>query len=189
MKLLIGEVEHEEVMYAIGAPTTQEGLLPGLQNYYRNSVAEALITHYTDRIAKSVKSVIPAKRKADSPEAKGNGSNGTTPEDSTESDVVSMYTGIVTDVQVRATTRNFAKALVDGGVPICNIYRYRISLPIKGEDAKLLGPHAERFKGKVVHAFDFLHWWYVLCLGSWVTVGIPKELGLRRRRILQFGSG
>ena len=126
MSLLIGEVEHEEVMYAIGAPTTQEGLLPGLLNYYKGSVAEALMKHYTGK----------------------------------HPDVETMYTGIVTDVQVRATTRNFAKALVDGGVPIRDIYRYRISLPIKAEDDKLLGPHAEKFKGKVVHAFDFLHWWY-----------------------------
>ena len=46
MKLLIGEVEHEEVMYAIGAPTTQSTLLPGLGNYYKSSVARALVEHY-----------------------------------------------------------------------------------------------------------------------------------------------
>lgn len=154
MKLLIGEVEHEEVMYAIGAPATQTDLLPGLQNYYRSSVAEALMRHYVGK----------------------------------HPDVESMYTGIVTDVQVRATTRNFAKALLDGGVPMRDIYRYRISLPIKAEDEKLLGPHAEKFKGKVVHAFDYLHWWYVL-LDSWVMVGTRRELDLRQRRTLRFGNG
>jgi hypothetical protein len=154
MKLLIGEVEHEEAMYAIGAPTTQAGLLPGLQNYYPSSVAEALMKHYVGK----------------------------------HPDVESMYTGIVTDVQVRATTRNFAKALVDGGVPVRDIYRYRISLPIKAEDEKLLGPHKEKFKGKVVHAFDYLHWWYVSSDPS-VTVGIRRELDLRQRRILRFGNG
>jgi carboxylesterase type B len=125
MKLLIGEVEHEEVMYAIGAPNTTEGLLPSLFNYYRSSVAKALVDHYT----------------------------GSHP------DVERMYTGIVTDVQVRATTRAFSKALVDGGVPIKDVLRYRISLPIRAEDEQLPAAHADRFRGKVPHAFDFLHWW------------------------------
>lgn len=43
MKLLIGEVEHEEIIYKLGAPTTQVGLLPALENYYPSSVAKALI--------------------------------------------------------------------------------------------------------------------------------------------------
>jgi len=119
-------------MYGIGAPTATEGLLPGLLNYYRGSVAKALMDHYT----------------------------GAHP------DVERMYTGIVTDVQVRATTRAFCKALVDGGVPIKDVLRYRISLPIKAEDEQLPPAHAERFKGKVPHAFDFLHWWYYLAMAE-----------------------
>jgi carboxylesterase type B len=131
MKLLIGEVEHEEAMYSIGAPTTQDGLLPSLQNYYRASVAETLMDHYKDF----------------------------------KSDVVRMFTTIVTDVQVRATTRAFSKALYDGGVPIADIFRYRISLPIKAENDFLPEVHYERFKDKVVHSFDFLHWWFARRVG------------------------
>lgn len=127
MKLLIGEVEHEEVMYAIGAPTTEPKLLPGLENYYRSSVARALVEHYHG----------------------------------VHENVERMYTGIVTDVQVRATTRDFSRRLVEGGVPAKDVLRYRISLPIKAEDDHLPLAHKERFKGKVPHAFDFLHWWYV----------------------------
>lgn len=126
MSLLIGEVEHEEIMYRLGAPTTKEQLLPGLGNYYKSRVAEALVDHYAK----------------------------------TNTDVVEMYTGIVTDVQVRATTRAFSRALVEGGVPKKDIFRYRISLPISGMDNTLPSPQKEIFGGKVPHAFDFLHWWY-----------------------------
>ena len=125
MKLPIGEVEHEEITYRLGAPTNQAGLLPGLQNYYRSSVAQALVDHYV----------------------------------SANQGVVEMYTGIVTDVQVRATTKAFSQALVEGGVPGKNILRYRISLPIKGMDEKLEPEQRKVFDSKVPHGFDFLHWW------------------------------
>jgi carboxylesterase type B len=126
MKLLIGEVEHEESVYQIGAPTTQELLLPRLNNYYRSSVSKALVEHYSK----------------------------------TYTDAATIYTRIVADVQVRAATRAFAKALIDGGVPSENILRYRISLPIKAMDEALQPEQREMFAGKVVHASDFLHWWY-----------------------------
>lgn len=128
MKLLIGEVEHEEVVYKIGAPLKQADLLPALQNYYHLSVAQALVHHYIKR----------------------------------DSDIASVYTGIVADVQVRATTRAFCKALTDGGVPLNDVLRYRTSLPIKGMDKTLTSEERERFTGKVAHSFDFLHWWYFL---------------------------
>lgn len=130
MKLLIGEVEHEEIMYMLGAPTDQSGLLPGLQNYYRSSVAQALVDHYMKTIQ----------------------------------EVAEIYTAIVTDVQVRATTRAFSQALVEGGVPKKDIFRYRISLPIKGIDDNLASEQRKIFSGKVPHAFDFLHWWYFPCI-------------------------
>jgi carboxylesterase type B len=132
MKLLIGEVEHEEAMYSVGAPTTQDNLLPSLGNYYPSAVSNALINHYP-------------KVLTDVAEA-----------------WTQLYTNIVTDVQVRATTRAFSKVLADGGVPVRNILRYRISMPIKSFDVSLPPQHVERFQGKVPHAFDFLHWWYVV---------------------------
>jgi hypothetical protein len=55
----------------------------------------------------------------------------------TKLDVVEMYTDIVSDLQVRATTRAFSKAPLEGGVPKKDIFRYRISLPIKALDAVL----------------------------------------------------
>jgi hypothetical protein len=127
MKLLIGEVEHEEIMYRLGAPTTQDTLLPGLQNYYPSSVAQALVDHYTK----------------------------------SHTDIADLFTGIVTDVQVRATTRAFSKFLVEGGVPQKDVFRYRISLPVKGIDDSMGTEQRAMFSGKVPHAFDFLHWWYV----------------------------
>lgn len=154
MKLLIGEVEHEEAVYSLGAPTAIEGLLPGLLNYYRSSVAKALVDHYT----------------------------GSHP------DVERMFTGIVTDVQVRATTRAFSKALVDGGVPLKDVLRYRVSMPIKAEDENFPAALAEKFKGKVPHAFDFLHWWYVPLIRV-VETGLRNGLDLLRLRNVRFESG
>jgi carboxylesterase type B len=130
MKLLIGEVEHEEIMYRLGAPTDQTRLLLGLQNYYRSSVAQALADHYMK----------------------------------TSQGIAEIYTAIVTDVQVRATTRAFSQILAEGDVPKRDIFRYRISLPIKGIDDNLAPQHRKIFSGKVPHAFDFLHWWYFPCL-------------------------
>jgi carboxylesterase type B len=129
MRLLIGEVEHEEAVYSIGAPTTQATLLPALQNYYPAVVAKALVDHYPKVLSDVATSW------------------------------VDLYTCIVTDVQVRSTTRAFSKTLVDGGVPAKNIMRYRISMPISGFDESLQPQHVKRFKGKVSHTFDFLHWW------------------------------
>jgi len=114
-------------MYSLGAPTTEAALLPGLQNYYRSSVATALIQHYKKF----------------------------------GWDVANTYTGIVTDVQVRATTRAFSKALVEGGVPAKDVMRYRISLPIEGVAQTMPEPQRSTFGGKVPHAFDWLHWWFV----------------------------
>jgi len=131
MKLLIGEVEHEEIMYRLGAPSTHDALLPGLQNYYRSSVAQALVEHYTK----------------------------------SHTDVADMFTGIVTDVQVRATTRAFSKLLVEGGVASKDVMRYRISLPIKGIDESMAPEQRAIFSGKVPHAFDFLHWFYIRRVG------------------------
>lgn len=126
MKLLIGEVEHEEIIYRLSAPTNQADLLSALQNYYRSSVVQALVDHYA----------------------------------STTRDVVEIYTAIVTDGQVRVTTRAFSHALIQGGVPEKDILRYRISLPIKGLDEKFDPEQRKLFEGKVPHGFDFLHWWY-----------------------------
>ena len=118
-------------MYRLGAPTEQAGLLPGLENYYRSSVAQALVEHYTK----------------------------------SHTDVGDMFTGIVTDVQVRATTRAFSKFLVEGGVPSKDVMRYRISLPIKGIDETMAPEQRAIFSGKVPHAFDFLHWFYIKRVG------------------------
>jgi hypothetical protein len=125
MKLVIGEVEHEEVMYALEAPKSPLFLLPTLENYYRTSTVEALIQHY------------------------GN----------VHTDVGSLYAAVVTDIQVRASTRAFVYCLVAGGVPMKDILRYRISLPIKEADKLLPPERMELFKGKVPHSFDFMHWW------------------------------
>ena len=48
MKLPIGEVEHEEIMHRIGAPSKHEGLITGLHNYYSSSVAQALVERCTN---------------------------------------------------------------------------------------------------------------------------------------------
>jgi carboxylesterase type B len=129
MKLLIGEVEHEEAVYSIGAPTTQAALLPALRKYYPSALAKALVDHYPEVVSDVATSWM------------------------------DLYTCIVTDVQVRATTRAFSKTLLGGGVPMKDILRYRISMPISGFDKSLPPQHVDRYKGKVPHAFDFIHWW------------------------------
>jgi len=80
-------------------------------------------------------------------------------------DVADMFTGIVTDVQVRATTRAFSKFLVEGGVPSTDVMRYKISLPIGGIDETFTPEQRAIFSGKVPHAFDFLHWFYIKRVG------------------------
>jgi carboxylesterase type B len=154
MKLLIGEVEHEEAVYNIGAPLRQPDLLPALQNYYCSSVAQVLADHYIKR----------------------------------DSDIESVYTEIVTDVQVRATTRAFSKALVDGGVPLKDVLRYRISLPIKAMDEILAPEQRERFARKVAHSFDLLHWWYFHAILD-VEIGISNELDLTRLSTKLLNNG
>jgi carboxylesterase type B len=145
MKLLIGEVEHEEIIYGLGAPTDQAELLPRLLNYYRLSLSRALIDHYMKR----------------------------------NQDISEMYTRIITDVQVRAATRAFSQALVEGGVSKNDVFRYRISLPINGIDDTLDEEQRQMFAGKVPHSFDFLHWWYFL-LYSHLRLGTSNELDSQR---------
>jgi carboxylesterase type B len=133
MKLLIGEVEDEEVLYRLGGPKTASDLIPRLNNYYPLPVCHTLVDHYSRHY-----------------EAVGD-----------------IYTRIVGDVQVRATIRALGNALVQGQVPCKDILRYRISLPIKGMDERISREARKYFGGKVVHAFDFVHWWYgLLYLGN-----------------------
>jgi carboxylesterase type B len=132
MKLLIGEVEHEEIIYALGAPTETPALLPALEGYYRSDIARALRDYY-NRSTLSVEQ---------------------------------MFTRIVTDVQVRASSRSLVKILFDGGVQMKDIYRFRISLPINGFYDSLGSPQRERYHGLLPHEFDLLHWWYHASLRS-----------------------
>ena len=124
-KVLIGEVEHEEAIYAlVGAPTTEDEMLPALGNYYRADVCKALLKHYGAR----------------------------------RDMALDEQFGIITsDVQVRASIRQFAKALVDGGLDISNLYRYRISyiLPAMRD---VLPP---ALSSRLGHGFDANYWFYL----------------------------
>jgi carboxylesterase type B len=136
MKLLIGEVEHEELVYALEAPKSPLFLIPALEKYYRTNTVKTLIQHYEEM----------------------------------KKPLSELYTAVVTDLQVRASTRTLVYCLVSGGVPMKDILRYRISLPIK---------EVQLFNGKVPHSFDFMHWWYLHSLMR-LKVGIPNGLDIQR---------
>ncbi|BFZ59943.1 hypothetical protein YB2330_000965 [Saitoella coloradoensis] len=99
MKIMIGEVENEESVYAaINPPKSSSDFLTELANYYGPEVAQKLITAYPPL-----------------------------PTDPSREECSTLFGKIVSDVQVRVPIRMLVNDLVSGGVDRTSILRYRIS--------------------------------------------------------------
>lgn len=84
-------------MYAaINPPSSMAEMQTALENYYPAEICKKLIPRY-----------IP------------NGHN------MTDGDAARIFGVITSDMQVRGPIRAFSKTLVDAGLPLCDIFRYR----------------------------------------------------------------
>ncbi|WVQ85118.1 hypothetical protein IAT38_007283 [Cryptococcus sp. DSM 104549] len=131
MSLIIGEVEKEELLYAVtNPPTDLPALTVQLHNYYR-----------TDQVAKIEKLYgVPTKCDPNDPEDRRK--------------LREVYGRMVADGQVYVPERGLVNALFDHGVGMDRILRYRISWRPKGTD--IIG----LFDGEVSHSDDTWAWWY-----------------------------
>ncbi|OLN87568.1 putative esterase/lipase [Colletotrichum chlorophyti] len=109
-RILIGEVHNEETLYAsYNAPTepTLDALRLQISNYYAQDVTERAIQQYTLPTSVELK------------------------------DWQTQFGFIVADGQVRAPSRALAKALVDNGVGIYDVWRYHIAYRMSFIDEKV----------------------------------------------------
>lgn len=122
-RVMIGEVENEETTYRDTLPPTSREKLPvALENYYPKKDVLNMLK-------------LPVKYALD------------------DAEQLKDYFGeLVARGQVRGSLRLFCKALVDGGVPLSRIYRYRISMRLSMFDA-IKTPLAG-----VPHGFDRAIW-------------------------------
>ncbi|KAH7024360.1 Alpha/Beta hydrolase protein [Microdochium trichocladiopsis] len=126
MKLVIGEAESEQHMYAaINPPASLEMMQTALENYYPAAISAKVLAKYRD----------------------------------TESDPAKLYGTMTSYLQVRAPIRAFAKSLVDAGVPLSSIYRYRSDFRAACMD-KYIAPELG-----VTHGWDMYVWWYTARFG------------------------
>ncbi|KAG7067948.1 Carboxylic ester hydrolase [Colletotrichum scovillei] len=136
-KLLIGEVRNEETLYSsYNAPTepTLEALRLQVSNYYAPDVTDRAIQQYK------------------------------LPESDKLQDWQTTFGSIVSDGQVRAPSRALAKALVDNGVDIRDVWRYQIAYRLSFIDEKV----APASFG-VAHAMDRPIWNFSITHGPTPT--------------------
>ncbi|KAK1984758.1 Alpha/Beta hydrolase protein [Colletotrichum cereale] len=109
-KILIGEVLNEETLYSTYNPPTEptvDALRLQISNYYAPDVTDRAIQQYT------------------------------LPESGRLEDWQKMFGLITADGQVRAPSRALVKALVDNGVDIQDVWRYRIAYRLSFIDEKV----------------------------------------------------
>ncbi|KAF4816365.1 putative esterase/lipase [Colletotrichum siamense] len=132
-KILIGEVRNEETLYSsYNAPTepTLDALRLQVSNYYAPDVTDRAIQQYK------------------------------LPESDKLEDWQKTFGNIVSDGQVRAPSRALAKALVDNGVNLQDVWRYHIAYRLSFIDEKV----APASFG-VAHAMDRPIWNFAICHG------------------------
>lgn len=127
-KLLVGEVENEETLYAVtnGPEANFESLHLQVSNYYAPATTDRVLQRYPLPSASA-----------------------------TKEEWMAVYGKIVSDGQVRAPTRFLANNLFQHGVPVKDIWRYRISYRLSFIDEKV----APMSFG-VAHAMDKPFWKY-----------------------------
>ena len=141
MRILLGEAETEEVLYALTNPppsSSESDMLQGLNNYYALPVCKDLLSLYNTEGASADTRVATAlNQKDDAEKAK------------------QLFGLITSDVQVRAPIRVLSKALFDGGVPPEHILRYRVAYRPDCTDKV----YPKSFG--VTHSADGVSWWFV----------------------------
>jgi carboxylesterase type B len=141
MRILLGEAETEEILYALTNPPpdfSHAEMLKALNNYYAEPVCEALLGLYKDEGGAADARVEAALALGD------------------EKEKAKRLFGLITsDVQVRAPIRVLSKALFDGGVPAERILRYRVAFRPECTDKV----YPKSFG--VTHACDGVSWWYI----------------------------
>lgn len=141
MRILLGEAETEEVLYALTNPpssSSSEDMLRGLNNYYAAPVCESLLSLYTTEGPSADSRINSAlAQKDDAEKAKR------------------LFGLITSDVQVRAPIRVLSRALFDGGVSPEHILRYRVAF--RPECTDQVYPRSFG----VTHAADGVSWWYI----------------------------
>lgn len=141
MRILLGEAETEEALYALTNPpptSSSKDMLHALRNYYASTVCEDLLSLYTNEGPT-------ADARVESALA-----------DNENSRKAKRLFGLITsDVQVRAPIRILSKALYDGGVPSDCVLRYRVAY--RPECTDKVYPRSFG----VTHGADGLSWWYI----------------------------
>lgn len=141
MRILLGEAETEEVLYALTNPppsSSTEDMLRGLNNYYALPVCESLLSLYINEGSSADSRIESALSDGDDTEK-----------------AKRLFGLITSDVQVRAPIRILSKALHVGGVSSDSILRYRVAYRPDCTDKVY-----PRSFG-VTHAADGVSWWYV----------------------------
>jgi carboxylesterase type B len=124
-KLLIGEVLNEETLYAVTNPPDPDVTSLHLQvsNYYAATTTDRVLQHYT------------------------------LPQSTEKSAWASLYGNIIADGQVRAPSRFLANSLLEHGVRLEDIWRYRVAYRLSFINEKI----APKSFG-VAHAMDKPFW-------------------------------
>ncbi|GKT47515.1 putative ethanolamine kinase [Colletotrichum spaethianum] len=132
-KILIGEVRNEETLYSTYNPPTEptlDALRLQISNYYAPDVTGRAIKEYK------------------------------LPESSNLEDWQKTFGSIISDGQVRAPSRALAKALVDNGVNIRDVWRYHIGYRLSFIDEKVAP-----ISFGVAHAMDRPIWNFAITHG------------------------
>ncbi|GKT85722.1 carboxylesterase-lipase family protein [Colletotrichum tofieldiae] len=132
-KVLIGEVRNEETLYSSYNPPTEptlDALRLQISNYYAPDVTNRAIQEYK------------------------------LPESSNLEDWQKTFGSIIADGQVRAPSRALAKALVDNGVNIRDVWRYQIAYRLSFIDEKVAP-----VSFGVAHAMDRPIWNFAITHG------------------------
>ncbi|KAL1607106.1 hypothetical protein SLS59_002810 [Nothophoma quercina] len=141
MRILLGEAETEEVLYALTNPppsSSESDMLRGLNNYYALPVCKDLLSLYnTEGTSADTRVATALNQKDDAEKAK------------------QLFGLVTSDVQVRAPIRVLSKALFDGGVPPEHILRYRVAYRPDCTDKV----YPKSFG--VTHSADGVSWWFV----------------------------
>lgn len=141
MRILLGEAETEEVLYALTNPppsSSSSDMLQGLNNYYALPVCKNLLSLYT----------------SEGPSADSRIANALSQDNDVEK-AKQLFGLITSDVQVRTPIRVLSKALFNGGVPPEHILRYRVAYRPDCTDKV----YPRNFG--VTHAADGVSWWFV----------------------------
>ena len=162
MRILLGEAETEEVLYALTNPppsSSESDMLQGLNNYYALPVCKDLLSLYnTEGTSADTRVATALNQKNDAEKAK------------------QLFGLITSDVQVRAPIRVLSKALFDGGVPPEHILRYRVAYRPDCTDKV----YPKSFG--VTHSADGVSWWFVKRYGF--SEDETKRVGKWLRRTL-----